>query len=183
MDISTMSVNVTDKSISINGEGHVCAAEYFPAVDSNIVALHWHPEKQGRCKGSVSRHVGGGEGIDDFTLFQPFVKAWEDAKERKQARSAMIAAEAQGAFDEPAAVEETPSDLPRFLRSQEPTVSAEMQAKLSDFEQRVQETVSKAHESIAASKDESTRIHDLESRLSALERALREAMASKGGGE
>ena len=98
MTIETMSVNPQAFTVAINGEGYRCAPERFPALDPNISALHWHPRKS-RCKGAVSYHKGADHGIDDFSLLQPFVAAWEDAKERTLARKAMIVAEAAGEFD------------------------------------------------------------------------------------
>ena len=98
MTIETMSVNPEALTIAINGEGYKCAPERFPKLDPNIASLHWHPHKS-RCKGAVSYHKGVGHGLDDFSLLQPFVTAWEDARERTLARKAMAQAEAAGEFD------------------------------------------------------------------------------------
>lgn len=161
MDIKTMSVNVEDKTIAINGEGYVCTE--LPPVDSNVISMQWHPEKQGRCKGSISRHVGGGEGIDDFALLQPFVKTWQDARERTLSRKAMEVAEALGDFSGDVPTEDPVDDdpLPRmFQKAPEPSVAPEMQANLEDFERRVAEVQKR---SIAPVSD------DLASRVAALE--------------
>jgi len=167
MNIDTMSVNAADRSISINGEGHICGAEQFPQVDSNIAALHWHPERQGRCKGSVAYHVGGGHGIDEFTLLEPFVKAWEDARERKLARSAMEQAEAQGAFAEPAvAVPGDPNVVqaaPTTESSSSVSIAPEMHARLKEHIERVERVIDDASATFQqVTRSESERIAALE---------------------
>ncbi len=185
MNIETMSVNVEDRSISINGEGYICAAEYFPYVVSNIISLQWHPGRQGRCKGSISRHVGGGEGLDEFTLLEPFVKPWEEAKERKLARAAMEQAEAVGDFDaprDPAEAEDNVVDLPRFLQSpqpvQEPSIAPEMLERLVDFTQRSSAVVEEARQSIEDSRTDRARIAALESELTDVKDRLNQLIAS-----
>jgi len=97
-DIKTMSVSIAERTIAINGEGYVCLAGYFNDLDPNLKALQWHPERQGRCKGTIFRHQGGSHGIDDFAPLLRFIQAWEDGKARKLAAVALAHAEAAGAF-------------------------------------------------------------------------------------
>lgn len=150
MDIKTMTVNAADKTIAINGEGYVCSD--FPDTDPNIVSLSWHPKRQGRCKGSIHRHKGGGQGLDDFSLLQPYVKVWEDARERTLSRKAMERAEAQGAFGQP---------LPEAFAP-----PADIQ-RLADFDARVRETVREAAETMHP--DQGPEIAELKERISKLE--------------
>lgn len=174
MDIKTMSVNVEDKSIAINGEGYICPAEHFPSIDQNITSLQWHPNRQGRCKGSIARHVGGGEAIDEFTLLEPFVEAWEKAKQQKEARVAEERTRAQvmSAGTQAIVVTED-ADLPRFLRSPEPApIAPDMQTRLTEFTERAHEAVEAARQSIEASRSDSQRIDALEQRLTAIEGIL-----------
>lgn len=84
LNIATMNVSPADKAISINGEGYICEA--LPALDPNIVSLHWEAGKQGRCKGHVRYHKGGGHGVEDFVLFEPFVPVWQAAKAAKESK-------------------------------------------------------------------------------------------------
>ncbi|MFA5952254.1 MAG: hypothetical protein WC807_18455 [Hyphomicrobium sp.] len=175
MNIETMSVNVTDKTISINGEGYACTD--FPPTDANIVSLHWHPEKQGRCKGAVSLHVGGGYGIDEFTLLEPYVPAWEDAKERTLSRKAMEQAVAQGEFGaEP--VEAEVIDLPRFLQSSEPAsspIAPDMQTRLAEHNARVENVINEAAKTFQGiSRSENERISAMEARMETIESILRQ---------
>lgn len=185
MTITTMSVDPDSRTVSINGEGHTCNPDSFPALDPNIAALHWHPEKQGRCKGSVAYHQGPAHGIDAFTLLEPFVPAWEDAKERKQARTALIVAEAQGAFESPVAVESTPvpapaADAPVLFpappaqpSSSVPAVSQAMMDRLAAHQARVDQTVHEASQLIAEAKaNDRSEVEALKARIAGLESKL-----------
>ncbi len=178
MNIQTMSVNVEDKSISINGEGYICAPEYFPPVDFNIISMQWRPERQGRCKGSISRRVGGGEGLNDFTLFEPFVAAWDEAKFRKITRDANAHAEAQGAFENQhlpvVDVEKYVDDpLPRMFRSSvSPDVAPEMLERAADFEQRAIAVVDAARQSIEDSRSDRAMIDDLKAEVARVSERL-----------
>lgn len=153
MDIKTMTVNTADKTIAINGEGYVCSD--FPEADPNVVSLSWHPKRQGRCKGSIHRHVGGGQGLDDFAPLQPYVKAWGDARERTLSRKAMEQAEAQGAF-----APEIP-ELP-------PMAGEDALQRLAAFDERVKEVVAAATAAPTPNPDHEARIAAIESTLAGL---------------
>lgn len=155
MDIISMTVNVTDKTIAINGEGYVCSD--FPEGDPNVISLSWHPKRQGRCKGSIHRHQGGGQGLNDFALLQPYVKAWEDARERTLSRKAMAQAEALGAFGSPV------SDLV--------APPADDIQRLADFDARVWETVREAAQTMHA--DQGPEIAELKARVVQLEEIIK----------
>lgn len=163
MDITSMTVNVTDKTIAINGEGYVCSD--FPDTDPNIVSLSWHPKRQGRCKGSIHRHQGGGQGLNDFALLQPYVKAWEDARERTLSRKAMEQAEAQGAF-----APEFP-ELP-------PMAGEDALQRLAAFDERVRETVAAAAAASVPNTEHDARLSAIESALAAIRTELAQDRAN-----
>lgn len=160
MQIESMTVNAADKTIAINGEGYVCGD--FPEVDPNIISLSWHPKQRGRCKGSIHRHQGGGQGLDDFTLLQPYVAAWEDARERTLSRKAMEQAEAQGAFE---------PEIPELP----PMAGEDAIQRLAAFDERVKEVVAAAAASTPVpNPDHEARISAIESTLAGLGEQLGE---------
>jgi hypothetical protein len=98
MNIETMNVNCLDRTISINGEGYLCAS--WPEADPNIASLSWRPAGASKCRGHVAYVRGPAHGTNDFSLLSPFVASWEDARERTLSRKALEHAEAHGAFGE-----------------------------------------------------------------------------------
>lgn len=145
MNIETMNVNCLDRTISINGEGYLCAS--WPETDPNIASLSWRPAGASKCRGHVAYVRGPAHGTNDFSLLSPFVASWEDARERTLSRKAMEHAEAQGAFGEPPSPPEELEYLPHLVQA--PDAPSDLAERLERLEQR--------HEALKAAVADSSR--------------------------
>jgi hypothetical protein len=76
-----ISVIAPDRTVIVDGEAYALPADFvFP---EGLHALQWHPGI-GTMPGHISK-TGDSHGIEDFTVFGPYLEAWAKAKEASDA--------------------------------------------------------------------------------------------------